>query len=79
MTFRRRRRVNWLSIISLLIGIIGIGSLLYQRFGLPKALDELAQASKGRTAELRMLEGERLDAMARVLWPLATDLETPIW
>lgn len=42
-----------------------------------KALGELAKANKDRTAELRMLEGERLDAMACVLWPRATDPQNP--
>ena len=41
MTFRRRRRINWLSVISLLIGLIGIGSLLYQHYGLPTSINQL--------------------------------------
>jgi tetratricopeptide (TPR) repeat protein len=36
MTFRRRRRINWLSVISLLIGVIGIASLIAPRLSLPK-------------------------------------------
>ena len=38
MTFRRRRRVNWVTVIGLIIGIIGLSSLLYQHYGLPKGL-----------------------------------------
>jgi hypothetical protein len=42
-----------------------------------RALDELAKGSKDRTAELRALEGERLDALAHVLWPRATHSQNP--
>ncbi len=41
MTFRRRRRINWLSVFSLLIGLIGIGSLVYQHYGLPTSINQL--------------------------------------
>jgi tetratricopeptide (TPR) repeat protein len=40
MNFRRRRRINWLSVISILIGIIGIGSLLYPRLGIEDRIEE---------------------------------------
>ena len=41
MTFRRRRHINWFSVFSLLVGLIGIGLFLYQRFGFPTAVDQL--------------------------------------
>lgn len=41
MTFRRRRHINWLSVFSLLVGLIGIGLFLYERYGLPTKIDEL--------------------------------------
>ncbi len=41
MTFRRRRRVNWLLVLIILIGLAGAGYLLYQRLGMPKAVQEL--------------------------------------
>lgn len=43
MTFRRRRRINWFSVVSLLIGLIGIGSLIIQRVDLPVRLPRSLQ------------------------------------
>jgi len=40
MDFRRRRRINWFNLFCLVIGLIGIGSLLYQHFGVPPVLRE---------------------------------------
>jgi len=42
MTFRRRRRINWVSVISLIIGVIGIGSLIIPRISLPKTFNRLS-------------------------------------
>ncbi len=41
MDFRRRSRINWVSVISLLIGFIGIGSLIFQHVDMPKTLPQL--------------------------------------
>jgi tetratricopeptide (TPR) repeat protein len=41
MDYRRRSRINWVSVISLLIGFIGIGSLIFQHIELPKTPPQL--------------------------------------
>jgi tetratricopeptide (TPR) repeat protein len=41
MNFRRRRRINWVSVIGILIGIVGIGSLIYPRLGIPERMQSL--------------------------------------
>jgi tetratricopeptide (TPR) repeat protein len=46
MDFRRRSRINWVSVISLLIGFIGIGSLIFQHVELPKTLPALPLFAK---------------------------------
>jgi tetratricopeptide (TPR) repeat protein len=41
MSYRQRRSINWINVICLLIGAIGIGSLLYQHYGVPRLILDL--------------------------------------
>jgi len=41
MDFRRRSRVNWVGLVGILLGLVGIGSLLYQSLGVPPVLQSL--------------------------------------
>ncbi len=49
MDFRRRSRVNWVGVIGLLVGLVGIGSLLYQNVGVPPFLQSLPFVPKTPT------------------------------
>jgi tetratricopeptide (TPR) repeat protein len=69
MDFRRRSRVNWVGVLGLLVGIAGIGSLVYQQIGIPAFVQSLPFMPKTPTATpVAIDDGSASLGMAEALW-----------
>ena len=68
-SLRRRSRVNWFGLLGFIVGIIGIGSVVYQQVGIPTFVKELPFMPRTPTpTPVAVDDGAALMRLADQLW-----------